>query len=271
MAFATPALAASGDLGLDPSALNNAITLNADTGETAAATAVVARVTIDGQSWQGTFGDLQSHVPVRDDAHFRTGSIAKTFEAVAMLRLAHCHLVDLDQTVQHYLPGLLPAAFQPITVRQLLNHTSGLPEIDEGATKSTADELIDHRFGFDTFDQIIQRTLRPVDRPWPGPRFAPGERQEYNSLGYRIAGNLIEHLSGEPYGQVLQEQVLDPVGLDQTIAPTGVPDMPQPYLHGYLTRHSGEIVDVSSQGSDPSSIISTLSDIDTFFVVTFPR
>ncbi|MFD2119338.1 serine hydrolase [Streptomyces cirratus] len=81
-------------------------------------------------------------------------------------------------------------------MRQLLNHTSGLPQDFEGAPPASQDEVIDGRFDSLSFDQIIRQTLYPEGRPGPGPRFSPGTRQEYNSFGYRIAGELIESLTG---------------------------------------------------------------------------
>lgn len=102
---------------LDPAASQEAIDIQP--GE--AATGAVALVRSDGENGQGTSGDTQTGLPVVEHAHFRIGSISKTFEAVVLLQLAGEHRVELDQSVQHYLPGLLPADFQPITVRELLD------------------------------------------------------------------------------------------------------------------------------------------------------
>ncbi len=250
---------------LNHTALSTALILRPD--EPAAGD--LARVTTPDDSWQGSYGDRQSGTPIPAQAHIRIGSISKTFEATVILQLAAEHKVDLDRTVQHYLPGLLPDRFQPITVRQLLNHTSGLPDIDEGAPPSSVDDLIDHRFGYNTLDQIISRTLRPAGRPWPAPRFAPGDRQEYNSLGYRIAGKLIENVTGHSLACEIRVRILERLKLRGTSLPQGRPQLPRPYLHGYLTRSNGTIVDVSEQGSDPSSMISTTADLERFIVALF--
>jgi D-alanyl-D-alanine carboxypeptidase len=250
---------------LDPAGLQQAIAVQ----PREAATGAVALVQGGGQTWQGASGDTHTGQPVADDAHFRIGSISKTFEAVVLLQLVGEHRVDLDQSVQHYLPGLLPAAFQPITVRRLLDMTSGLPQIDAGAPALTSDQLIDGRLGYQSFAQIVESTLRPAGRPWPGPVFAPGTAQAYNSLNYRIIGLLIEHLTGHSFADEVTVRVLNPLHLTGTSVPEGAPGMPSPYLHGYLTSGQGTIVDVSAQGGSPSNMISTARDLDRFITALF--
>jgi D-alanyl-D-alanine carboxypeptidase len=250
---------------LNSIALRQAIVLRP--GEPAAG--VLARVGAPGQYWSGTFGDTHTGQPIPDNAHFRIGSITKTFEATVVLQLVAEHRLDLDQTVQHYLPGLLPATYQPITVRQLLNMTSGLPDIDAGASPQSPDQTIRNRFVYRSFDQVIQETLRPLGRPWPGPLFAPGIKQAYNSLGYRIAGAIIERVTGHAYATEVTTRILRPLHLSNTFLPQRDPHMPTPYLHGYLTTGNGELVDVSEQRGYPSSMISTATDLDHFIVALF--
>lgn len=226
----------------------------------------IVRVGEPGVLWRGSTVDAETGRQIPPNAHFHAGSIAKTFETVVILQLAAEGRIDLDQTVQHYLPGLLPDTFAPITVRQLINFTSGLPDVDEGAPAASADQTIATRYTYRTFDQIIQETLRPSDpgRRWPGPHFAPGTKQEYNSLGFRIGGALIEHITGHTYKQELTARVLEPLHLTQTSVPEDDPVMPRPYLHGYMTDDEGRAVDVSEQGGDPSNLISTPADLDRF-------
>ena len=250
---------------LNPAALQRAIAVRP--GE--AATGTVALVQGGGQSWQGASGDTQTGQPVADDAHFRIGSISKTFEAVVLLQLVGEHRVNLDQSVQRYLPGLLPSAFQAITVRELLAMTSGLPQIDAGAPAPTIDQLIDGRFEYQTFAQIIESTLRPTGRPWPGPVSVPGAAQAYNSLNYRIIGLLIEHITGHSFKDEVTARILNPLHLTGTSVPEDAPAMPSPYLHGYLTSSQGTVVDVSAQGGNPSNMISTAADLDRFVTALF--
>ncbi|REK84391.1 class A beta-lactamase-related serine hydrolase [Streptomyces inhibens] len=267
MAFGAvaPVQAAQGPADLDPTALHEAIAVHPGDGVAGA----VARVSKAGQTWHGASGDLVTGKPVKDEAHFRIGSIAKTFEAVVLLQLSAEGRVDLDETVQHYMPGLLPETFEPVTVRQLLNHTSGLPQDFEGAPAPPQDEVIDNRFDYYTFDQVIQQTLRPKGRPWPGPRFTPGTKQEYNSFGYRIAGKLIEELTGHSLKREITARVLVPLKMHDTSAPAHNVQIPRPYLPGYVPDSKGELVDVNEQGGNPSSMISTTVDLDRFITGLF--
>ncbi|MFC6986851.1 serine hydrolase domain-containing protein [Streptomyces cirratus] len=194
-------------------------------------------------------------------------------EAVIILQLSDEGRVDLDQSVQHYLPGLLPEDRfkETVTVRQLLNHTSGLPQDFEGAPPASQDEVIDGRFDSLSFDQIIRQTLYPEGRPGPGPRFSPGTRQEYNSFGYRIAGELIESLTGHSLHDEVTRRILKPLGMRDTATslPGRATPVPRPYLPGYLPRSNGLLVDVNEQGGLPSSMTSTTADLDRFITGLF--
>ncbi|MBS2539177.1 beta-lactamase family protein, partial [Catenulispora sp. NF23] len=250
---------------LNPAALQQAIAERP--GEAAAS--AVAFVQSEGQTWRGASGDAQTGQPVSADAHFRVGSISKTFSAVVLLQLAAEHRVDLDQSVQHYLPGLLPAVtFQPITLRQLLNMTSGLPD-GAGGPDPSVDQMIAERFEYQDFSQIIDSTLHPLGRPGPGPIFAPGTAQNYNSLNYLIIGLLIEHVTGHSFSDEVNARIVRPLHLTGTFVPQGAPRMPSPYMHGYLTTSQGTVTDVSAQGGNPSSMISTTGDLDRFIRALF--
>ncbi|MCX5206192.1 beta-lactamase family protein [Streptomyces sp. NBC_00237] len=269
-AVGVPAQAATGaSPGLDRAALREAIALRSDDG----AAGIVAGVHRDGDTWRGTSGDAVTGKRVNSGAHFRIGSIGKPMEAVILLQLSAEGRVDLDQSVQHYLPGLLPEdRFKtPVTVRQLLNHTSGLPQDLDGASPVSQDAAIDGRFDSVSFDQSIQQTLHPEGRPGPGPRFGPGTVQEYNSFGYRVAGKLIETLTGHSFHDEVTRRVLKPLGMRDTA--TSVPgratSVPRPYLPGYLPRSTGDLVDVNRQGGLPASMTSTAADLDRFITGLF--
>src|SRR5262245_4669399 len=90
------------------------------------ATGALVQVRGAAGAWSGVSGtsDLSTGAPVPANAHFRIGSITKTFTAVVVLQLAAEHRIDLDAPVQRYLPGLLPASYPKITIAQLLDHTS---------------------------------------------------------------------------------------------------------------------------------------------------
>ncbi|MFE3449801.1 serine hydrolase domain-containing protein [Nonomuraea sp. NPDC059194] len=260
---AGPATAGSAT-GLDRAALREAIRVRPEDG----VAGVVAEVHKGGQRWLGTSGDVVTGKRVSRGAHFQIGSISKPMEAVILLQLSAEGRVDLDQSVQHYLPGLLPEErfTDPISVRQLLNHTSGLPHDLEGAPASSTDEEIERRLDYVTFDEVIRQTLHPEGRPAPGPRFRPGTRQEYNSFGYRVAGKLIEEITGHSYQHEVSVRILKPLKMRQSrpTVPGRATGVPRPYLPGYLDRSNGELVDVNVQGGLPASMTSTTGDLDRF-------
>ncbi|GGV99139.1 hypothetical protein GCM10010230_24540 [Streptomyces narbonensis] len=232
------------------------------------AAGVVAEAHRNGETWRGAAGDVVTGRHVSPRAHFRIGSVTKTMEAVILLQLSAEDRVDLDDSVQLYLPGLLPEDRfkEPISVRQLLDHTSGLPHDLEGAPASTPDEEIEQRMDYVTFDEVIRKTLRPEGRPGPGPCFSPGTRQEYNSFGYRIAGKLIEEITGHSYQYEAVTRILRPLRMRDTrpTVPNRATPVPRPYLPGYLAGNGGDLVDVNVQGGLPASMTATTADLDRF-------
>ncbi|MEE1783158.1 serine hydrolase [Streptomyces sp. SP17BM10] len=252
----SPALAA----GPDDGALQAAFATRA--GDPAAG--AIARVAVDGRTWRGSDDDPVSGEPVAPNASFRIGSINKTFVAAVLLQLAAEGRIDLDGTVQQYLPGALPDAFRPVTVRQLLNHTSGLPPVVEGPEDAGNDDVIADRFMVESLDEVIQRTLRPTDRPWPGPVFEPGSAQRYDNINYRVAGRIIEQVTGRSFKDEVTARILRPLGLRHTEVTEGAPRLPTPHLAGYLDDSSHTPVDVSEQGGNPESMVSTPADLDRF-------
>ncbi|MFB7668568.1 serine hydrolase domain-containing protein [Kitasatospora sp. NPDC056138] len=229
----------------------------------------LARVSTPGQVWRGSSPDAFTGRAISPDAHFHVGSISKTFEATVVLQLSAEGKIDLDQTVQHYLPGLLPESYQPITVRQLLNHTSGLPDMQAGIPNPTADQLISERLDYFTLDDVIRSSLHPADGSAPALHFTPGTEQEYSSLGYRVAAKIIEQVTGHSFGHEVTTRVLQPLHLDHTSVPEGDTWMPRPTLHGYVTDSTGRPVDVSEQGDDTTAVISTAPDLDRFIGALF--
>lgn len=267
-ALAALDVSATRPAGLDPAALRQAIEIRP--GDHAAG--VIARVRMGTQAWRGQVADTVTGRAIPPDSHIRLGSITKTFEAVVALQLAATHVIELDRPVQSYLPGLLPSRYQPITIRQLLNMTSGLPQVNEGAPAETANQLIADRYARPTLGQIIQESLRPRGRPWPGPHFAPGAEQQYDSLNYRIVAYLIERRTGHSFAAEVRSLVLRPLRLTQTfpaISGAQPRPMPLPYLHGYVADDAGALVDVSQQGGDDTSMISTPGDLGRFFTALF--
>ncbi|MEU9798185.1 serine hydrolase domain-containing protein [Streptomyces sp. NPDC051000] len=177
------------------------------------ATGAVVRVSGSSGSWRGASGvsDVRTGAPVIDDGRFRAGSVTKTFTAAVVLQLAAERRIDLDRPIQRYLPGTFPAAFDPITVRELLNHTSGIRAAD-GPGNAFQDQW-DHRFDVtDPHAQIANALAK-------GPESDPGEFQHYLNINYTVLGVLIEKVTGTTYERAVDERILRPLGLRQTSFP----------------------------------------------------
>ena len=235
----------------------------------AEATSAQVRVTTASGCWTGSSGvaDLRTNAPVPANARFRIGSVTKVFTATVVLQLAAERRVSLDAPVQRYLPGLLPADYPDVTVRQLLNHTDGLP------SPTLPDDIewaLAHRYDRWTPEQIVRVALR-------NPReFEPGERQHYTNMGYIVAGLLIEKITGHSYAQEVRRRISAPLTLRDTYAPGADPTIRGPHAHGYqaVTRDGvTSLTDVTnwSQTLTPASgdMISTLADLDTFTAALF--
>ncbi|WP_457029189.1 serine hydrolase domain-containing protein [Kitasatospora sp. P5_F3] len=230
-----------------------------------------AVVLVDGKDgrWSGTSGsgELATGRPVAADGRFRIGSISKVFTATVLLQLAAEQRVGLDDTIQQYLPGTLPASYPPITVRQLLNHTSGLPTGgDLGEDDGSARWFVDHEDESWTPQQVVAEAgTHPM-------QFQPGTAQQYNGLNYFLAGLLIEQVTSRSYAQEVNARILRPLGLHHTSVPAADDArLPHPTAHAYLTvtRPDGstEQADVTEQSPWPwaeGGMISSAPDLDHF-------
>ncbi|MEU3617479.1 serine hydrolase domain-containing protein [Streptomyces sp. NPDC006872] len=272
-AFATPTAAAAGAAaaqhtnGLDTQALAAALAGLPD----ADATAALVRVGGTDGVWRGSAGvhDLASGAPADPDARFRAGSTTKVVTAAAVLRLAAERRIDLDTPIQHYLPGLLGRQFRPITVRQLLNHTSGIPAGD--SLGGTFEEVYAHRF--DTLTP--QRVAASAGAKQP--EFCPGKKQHYLNINYTFLGLLIEKVTGHSYASEATRLVLAPAGMRDTYFPGADPRILGPHNLGYqaVEKADGttEFLDVTEWNQADrfaaGDMISTTVDLERLVTALF--
>ncbi|SCG19374.1 D-alanyl-D-alanine carboxypeptidase [Micromonospora echinofusca] len=250
---------------LDPGPLRQAI---AGLPNSDATSAQVRIITPDG-CWTGATGvrDLRSQAPVPPHARFRIGSVTKVFTAALVLQLVAEGRIGLADPVQRHLPGLLPADYPTVTVRQLLDHTNGIPSptMPDGIEWQLA-----HRYDRWTPEQIVRLGLR-------NPRqFAPGTKQHYTNMGYIVAGLLVEKVTGHAYARELDRRIARPLRLRDTYAPGDDPRILGPHAHGYqavVRDGATELMDATtwSQTFTPASgnVISSLADLDTFVTALF--
>lgn len=230
------------------------------------ATAALVRVGGIEGAWQGSSGvhDLRTGRPADPGARFRAGSVTKVFTAAVVLQLAGEGRIGLDRPARSYLPELIPAAYGGVTVRQLLDHTHGIPAAN--LPGETVEEWYARRFvAYDPRDLVRDATARPRE-------FAPGEKQHYLNIGYTIAGLIVERVTGDAYEHQVAERVLRPLGLKDTYFPGASPRIEGRHNHGYqwmrLADGTTGLRDVTVWGATDGwaagDLISTTADLERF-------
>ncbi|MFF7872974.1 serine hydrolase domain-containing protein [Streptomyces californicus] len=207
--------------------------------------------------------DVTSRTPVHRDSRFRIGSMTKAFTATAVLRLVEEGRVRLDARVERYLPGVVRGHGndgRAITVRQLLQHTSGLPDfLDHLDPREIVKDPLAHR---DPLDLVNIALAHP-------PEFDPGSGWSYSNTGYLLAGMIIERVTGRTYAEEIQRSVIEPLGLEETSVPADDPEIPGPHPRGYVRPGDGApLLDITavnpSVGGAAGGIISSGSDVNRF-------
>ncbi|MGW7433367.1 serine hydrolase domain-containing protein [Streptomyces sp. NPDC054861] len=203
--------------------------------------------------------DTATGRPPRTGDHMRIASVSKAFSGAVALRLVDRRKLDLDDTIGERLPSL-PTAWHQVTLRQLLQHTSGLPDF------STAPAFIeilqaDPRHHFDS-----RRLLDFVANE--GLRFPPGSRYAYSNSDNIAVALMAEAATGQRYERLLERLVYAPLGLRETSLPQGY-RMPRPYIHGYDVTPPAPPEDISEALSASGvwasgGIVSTPKDLNAF-------
>ncbi|MFI8852471.1 serine hydrolase domain-containing protein [Streptomyces sp. NPDC053499] len=230
------------------------------------------RVSGSAGRWYGTSGvaDPATGRPVGLNDKIRAGSVTKAFVATAALQLADEGRLRLESPVRHYLPALLPERFGAITVAQLLDHTSGLPDHVGLPEMSTPEAVLRHRFDRWTPQQLVA-TVTGGEL-----KFRPGTRQEYRGINYVLAALVIEQVTGRPYGIEIRERILRPLRLGHTSVPSaeGSPRRIRgPHMHGCLELSDGTLADVTefdmSVAHADGEIVTSTGDMHRFLSALF--
>ncbi|MGW0845745.1 serine hydrolase domain-containing protein [Streptomyces sp. NPDC002787] len=203
--------------------------------------------------------DLATGRPIEPTDHMRIASTAKAFSGAVALRLVQQRTLSLDSTIGRTLPQL-PPAWHSVTLRQLLNHTSGLPDYSEDPEFLEL-LLADPRRVFDP-----RRLLDFVaDEPL---RFPPGSRYQYSNSDNIAVALMAEAVTRTRYEELLSRIVYRPLGLRDTSLPLGH-EIPEPYMHGYDVEPPAPPEDVSELISASGvwasgGIVSTPRDMTRF-------
>lgn len=207
-------------------------------------------------------GDLSTGAKVPGDGQVRIGSNTKTFTAVVVLQLVGEGRIALDATVDTYLPGLVRGEGidgRLVTVRQLLQHTSGLPEYE-----SYVDDAVLHHRYLEPRDILDIALRQQAD-------FTPGAKFGYSSTNYLLAGLIVQKVTGRPLAEEVDKRVIRRVGLRHTYFPApGDMTIREPHPQGYQWDAAGAPPRDTTE-IDPSpawaagQMISTDADLDRFF------
>jgi D-alanyl-D-alanine carboxypeptidase len=220
----------------------------------------------DKGTWLGSAGvaDIETGAPLSPDASFRAGSIMKPFVAVTVLQLIEEGKLSLETPIAEVLPEAYKTMFaaeDQITVKMLLNHSSGIPE---WLTPSALEQI-------SAEPTKVWKVSEFLDLAAAQPAvFAPGEGYGYSNTDYNLLGLIIENVTGMSWRDVVTERVITPLGLQNTQLPApGDNSMPEGFMHGYEPLN-GEMVDLSF--TDPSmadaagggALVTTVSDLARF-------
>ncbi|WP_369206221.1 serine hydrolase domain-containing protein [Streptomyces sp. PU-14G] len=222
--------------------------------------------------WYGTSGvaDPATGRPIGLNDKVRAGSVTKAFVATAALQLVEEGRLGLGTPVRHHLPDLLPRRFGALTVAQLLDHTSGLPDHVGLPDMSTPEAVVRHRFDRWTPRQIVE-TVTGGEL-----KFAPGTAQEYRGINYVLAALVIERVTGRPYGIVIRDRILRPLRLGHTSFPSAhgyERRLRGPHVHGCLEMSDGSLKDVTefdvSRSWADGEIVTSTGDLQRFLTALF--
>lgn len=234
----------------------------------AGAVGTLAEVRRGHRVWRGTSGVAElgtTHgVPVR--GRFRAGSITKTFVATVVLQLAGTGRLRLDDPIERWLPGVIPDGDR-ITVRHLLAHTSGLPDILPTLALPPDPAFLANRWRTWTASELVTRALAQPPKFEP-----PGSAFAYSNTNYTLLGMIIERVTGRSYAREIERRIIRPLHLDHTELPGTSPWIRGPHPHGYVPiERDGGLRLVDFTAMNPSlfgaggELVSTARDLNRFF------
>ena len=201
------------------------------------------------------FADLENDVPATPETVYRIGSVTKQFTSAAIMRLMEQGKLSLDDTLQKFLPNF-PTQGNRVTVRHLLNHTSGIKSYTSLGPKWARVMRID----LATDSLVALFANEPFD-------FKPGDAWRYDNSGYFLLGMIIEKISGKTYGQYLQDEFFTPLGLKSTIYCDQAP-LIKHRAQGYATKPGGVFINAEplsmTQPYAAGSLCSTVNDLATW-------
>ena len=190
--------------------------------------------------------DRAKHTPMSPEARFKLAGPTAPMTAAVVLQLAEDRVLDLEDTVETWLPGLLRHGDR-ITLAEVLAQTGGLPDPDPSSLIGDPHATVDDYVGL------------LADEPLES---EPGEEFRYSNAGYALLGLVVEKATGRPLEEVLRERLFDPLGMSSTRLPDGE-SLGSHLAHGYEGRHDVTDVDVSWVGA-AGALVGSADDVSLF-------
>lgn len=188
--------------------------------------------------------DLETGAPVTERTMFQSGSLGKQWTSAGIMALVEDGLIDLDASVGTYIHEA-PEAWEPITIRHLLTHSSGIPDY-------TSDGF-DYETDYSESDLVAMASGLELE-------FPAGARWNYSNTGYVMLGVVMSRVTGRPYWEFLRERIFDPAGMPTIRVNTQsdvVPHRAQGYIpseHGW--QHAGYVAPTTNTTADGSMLVS---------------
>lgn len=207
-------------------------------------------------SWTTALGtaDIARGTPMTTRTHLRIGSVTKTFTGTLILQLAGAGRLSLDDTISRYVPNVPDG--DVITLRQLLNMTSGLYSYTEDESFMTEAAVLGRRW---TLAELLRIAFAHP------PYFAPGRGYHYSNTNTVLLGMVIERVTGEPLRVAMERRIFAPLGLRETELPADGTRMARPYAQGYnydpaglnLNRNRSALADWNAGAPDDVTALDT--------------
>lgn len=205
--------------------------------------------------------------PMPWDGRLRIGSATKTFTAAVVLQLVGEGELSLEDTVEEWLPGVVRGNGNDgsrITVRQLLQHTSHIPEVlPEVPALNSADGYRAERFRTYTPEELVATAMRRAR--------VPGSGWSYSNTNYMLAAMIVHKVTRRSWAREVEERIIRPLDLEDTFVPGTYPWIPGPHAQAYTAFGTGAGAGSDVTVLDPSmavgsgSLISTTHDLSTFY------
>lgn len=211
------------------------------------------------------FSDRPNEIKNTVDSKFQTASAGKSFVAVGIMRLIESAQLSLDSKIGDLIDFDLHQIDRKITVRQLLNHTSGIPDYFDESIMTEYAKLWED---FPNYKIRQSKDLLPlfIEKPMMYP---PGEKFQYNNSGYVMLGLIIEYVTGQPFDRYLTEQVFQPCKMLDT-GYYELDHLPAKCANAYIFDESTQtyytnIYAVDAKGSGAGGAFTTVVDVEKFW------